>query len=420
MSRSQAGVFTPLMGMLLLVFAVLLVGVIHIGLLVAARSDAQRAVDAAAQSAALTLRDHVRPATDWKTGGIAVGNLNTVASMNNWLTVDKAQTLEISLEVSHPVAGLPPFPARVVVTKATTQVQQQGFWDEKVEWLYPKLALVLDYSGSMTAPFAGGGSTKDLILRAAVSDLVDGGLRIDFGAVFFSSGILNTVAFNPGNSASVISQIHSRSSVPSTGETNTGLALKRARNMLVAEEDTGRYVMLVSDGAPCCAANAKAAAVAATDLVWAANAEIFSIEIQDVPPVTAFTQSMKRMAGGKPSDVSPWYINLSSAAALLATFSGIKPHAVCRTKILSPEPSDVDSLQVYLSIGGERPPNAPTNEVRMTAVPPTGKLVDYSGDYYYIYDEVEKKLYLSEAACIVIKENGGAVVARFDPITLIR
>ena len=57
------------------------------------------------------------------------------------------------------------------------------------------LVLVLDYSGSMSLPFDEMSRLESV--KSAVIDLVGQGLPIDYGAVLFSTDVIDTVSIGP-------------------------------------------------------------------------------------------------------------------------------------------------------------------------------------------------------------------------------
>ncbi|MDY0060403.1 MAG: vWA domain-containing protein [Myxococcota bacterium] len=108
-----------------------------------------------------------------------------------------------------------------------------------------ELVLVLDYSGSMDVTFVEE-TTRIQALRAAVEELLDLGLPIQYGLVIFSSGVLATVAVSL-DSGEAIREAITRGT---DNMTCTACGLDTAGDLLRATSPGGRHVLLVSDGLP--------------------------------------------------------------------------------------------------------------------------------------------------------------------------
>src|SRR5690606_13078866 len=101
------------------------------------------------------------------------------------------------------------------------------------------------------------------VLEASVAGLLDADLPIDYAGVLYSTSTLDRVGFTASAPARIAAAMGRYDAV---GGTNTALGFDEARALLAAAPDTGRYVLLVSDGEPSNFAAARAAAARLWDL----------------------------------------------------------------------------------------------------------------------------------------------------------
>lgn len=406
----QRGAFTPLAGAAAFVLAALALGALTVGRLAAVRADVQRAADAAALAAAQLVRDRglpfdgtIRSAAE----DVARRNVRVPVTFA-WAVSQDADSVNFEVTARATVTG----PTLILSSgtaevegRAAAQVSQSRFDD--AERRLPKLALVLDYSGSMGWPFEGGGIKID-VLEDSVSQLLARGLRVDYGGVFFSSNVFRTVPIGPSAPAQIQAIMDAYGA---GGATNTAAALLAARNLLTPTDNTGWYVLLVSDGAPCCASNSVSAARNAAVALWDSDITIFTLEIRDNPPNPTLAALMTDVAGSPTSRRDPnYHFVASSAADLVNRFEDIIANIVCTVGPLDPPPADPASLRVYLaSGGGERP---------VAAVPPGRELADYRSEERFRYEPADRKIRLTEAACDAVLDAGDEIVVRFDRPTL--
>jgi Mg-chelatase subunit ChlD len=108
----------------------------------------------------------------------------------------------------------------------------------------PKMVLVLDTSGSMSAKMADGDTSRAEALRAGVEVLLRNDGAVDFGLVLFDHRIREVVPIARANRRSIMAALGRAS--PGSGTCYDALAT--ADELLRREPDTGRYVLFATDG----------------------------------------------------------------------------------------------------------------------------------------------------------------------------
>jgi hypothetical protein len=385
-----------------LVASAVSLGTITIGRMAVMRSDTQRAADAASLAALQVVRERGMPfdgPARAAAEAIARGNSSSPIRIA-WQVSESATAVDItavaSLDLETPslVFGQSTTELRA---RASARLPQTKF--DTAERRLPKLTLVLDYSGSMDLPFSGGGGRAIDVLESSVAGLLGAGLEIDYGAVFYSTNVFRTVPIGAGAPNGIISIMNS---YDAGGNTNTAAGLASARNVALAAPDTGRYVLLVSDGEPCCASNAFSAARAAANDLWNAGITIFTLEIRRSGSSAALDQFMTDVAGTPASrrDRNYHYV-ATSAGDLVQEFRRIVSTIVCKVGPLAPAPSDPAQLRVYLRQGG--------NE---RLVPATNDLAGDSSLERYRYEVADQSVRLTSTACDSVLTGGASIVVR--------
>jgi len=404
--HGQRGSFTPLVGAVTLVLAAVALGGITVGRLTAVKRDSQRAADGAALAATQLIRDRgmpldatIRAAAE----DVGRGNSNLPVTFA-WSVTEDADSVDIEVTAQIQVAGptlVMGGGTRLVTSRAKASVTQTRF--DEADRRLPKLVLVLDYSGSMGAPFVGGGQ-KLAVLEDSVSALLARGLMVDYGGVLYSSNVFKTVGVGPSAPGQIQAAMDTYGA---GGATNTGAAINAARNILTPLENTGYYVLVVSDGAPCCGGGAVSATRAAATNAWNNDVTMFTLEIRDSPPNPTLAALMTDIAGTPSSrGNSDYHFVAESAADLVDKFEDIIANIVCTVGPLDPVPGDPASLKVYLASGGA--------ERAVVPVPPGEALSDYRGEERYVYDGADQKVRLTETACNAVIDDGDEIVVRFD------
>lgn len=349
----ERGAVTPAIAVATLLASVLSIGGITLGSLAVNRADAQRAADAATLAALQVIHERGLPfdsSARELAERIARGNSRNDVRIA-WGVTETATAVDItavtSIDVDTPLLvwrdSRTEVRARSVARLAHTKF-------DRAERRLPKLALVLDYSGSMTLPFSGGSRRAIEVLEDSVGALLAAGLEIDYGAAFYSTNVFRTVPVGAGAPNQIVTAMNT---FDAGGSTNTAAALTAGRNLLAAAPDTGRYVLLVSDGEPCCEGNAFGQARAAANAVWNAGMTIFTLEIRRSGSGAALDQFMTDVAGTPSArgDRNFHYV-ATSAADLVTEFRRIVSTIVCKVGPLSPAPADPSELRVFLREAG--------------------------------------------------------------------
>lgn len=402
--NAQRGAVTPAMIVGALLLCVVAMGGITLGRLTAIRSDCQRAADAGSLAALQVIRDRGLPFdAAARNAAEALARKNSPLDVRfTWQVTDTPDAVDIqvvaSIDVDTPTMVFNSGSAEVRA-RAKARLPQERFDD--AERRLPKLALVLDYSGSMDLPFTGGSQKAIDVLEASVRGLLNADLDIDYGAVFFSDNVFRTVpigAAAPGQINSIMN------SFSSGGSTNTAAGLNAARNVLAAAPDTGRYVLLVSDGEPCCDSNSFSAARAAGTSIFNAGMTTFTLEIRRSGSSAALDQFMTDVAGTptERGDRDHHFV-ATDAATLISQFQDIVASIVCKVGPMSPAPSDPSSLHVYLTQGGSE-----------RAVPPTLDLTADRTLERFRYEPADQTVRLTAAACDAVLDAGADIVVRYD------
>lgn len=405
--RSQHGAITPLLGALFLGLSVLVIAGVTIGMLAMVAGDVQRAADAAALTASKSLRGVGLPfevAMQERAERLAAANLEQEASFE-WDIVQHADEIHIEVTVAVHV-DLPALMGgdREIRRTATAAIRQRRF--DQAERRLPKLALVLDYSDSMNAPFFDGGQRKIDLLEASVRGLLDARLMVEYGAILFSGDVLSTIAIDSSSPAEIDSAM---TNTRAHATTNTEAALDAARDLITGEENTGYYVLLVSDGEPTCGGltficRAERDAKRAAERLWDADVTLFTLEIRDRWPSQALAKFMTDVAGTPSERANPAYHFVAESAEDLARqFQNVVSHIVCTVGPLDIDAESLASLDVLLTAGGDERPIEPASS--------EDALIG-AGERYY-YSPQDKKVKLSEDACDAVIERGQQIVLRY-------
>lgn len=402
--RHQRGAISVMAVAGIFLMAVVAMGAISIGRIAATRSDCQSAADAAALAAAQMIRDHGLPfSASSRAAAESLAQRNSQLPVQfQWNLTQTADEVNVSVRTAITL-NLPTLVfsggSTTVNAKASARIAQTRFDD--AERRLPKLVMALDYSGSMTLPFSGGGSRAIDVLENSISSLLATNLMIDYGAAFYSSSVFRTVAISPGAPNQIVNIMNA---YDAGGSTNTAAALNSARTLVSAGENTGRYILLVSDGEPCCSSNSFSAARNAAVAAWNQDITIFSLEIRRSGSSAALSQFMTDVAGSPSSRRDPnYHFVATSAADLVAKFRDIVASIVCKVGPMNPAPSDPSLLRVYLTSGGSE-----------RAVPPSSDLVADKDLERFRYESSDHTLRLTERACDAVIDGGDDIVVRFD------
>lgn len=404
----QRGAISPAAGIAVVLLSVTAVGGIAIGRMAAARQDAQQAADSAVLAAADIIRERGMPFDNRaRSAAETLARRNSKRAIDfQWSVTERADRVEVavatSIDVDTPLLAFREA-EKTVAANAVGQVSQTRF--DEAERRLPKLVLVLDYSGSMSLPFSGGGARAIDVLEDSVEGLLNADLMIEYGAAFYSSGVFRTHGVGPGAPAQIVDTM---SRYDAGGVTNTAAGITTATNVLRAAPNTGRYILLVSDGEPCCASNSFSAARAAAARAWGEDVTIFTLEIRRRGSSSALDRFMTDVAGSPTSRGDRNYHFVATTAAdLIDEFENIVANIVCKVGPLNPVPADLASMRVFMSNGlAERP------------LPATGDLAADRDIEAYRYNAADRTIRLTERACDAVIDRGDDMVVRFDRPTL--
>lgn len=401
---SQRGGISPAIAVGIILMSVVAMGAVSIGRIAATRQDTQRAADSASLTAAQLVRDRGLPFNNQKrlaAEAVARRNSNLPLAFT-WNVRESATSVDIDVRASVNLS-LP----TLVFTGGSTEVSARASGRvsqvriDDAERRLPKLVLALDYSGSMRLPFSGGGSSAIDVLEQSVAGLLRADLMVDYGAAFYSSNVFRTVSINP-NAPNQIINIMNR--YGAGGVTNTADALNRSGNIVTAGTNTGRYVLLVSDGEPCCRSNSFSAARAAARNLWNRDVTIFTLEIRRRGSSNRLSQFMTDVAGSPSSRGDRNYHFVATTASdLLNKFEEIVASIVCKAGPLNPPPGDPGTIKVYLNQGGTE-----------RSVPQVTDLAASRNVEGYQYNNGDKTIRLTSKACDAVIDDNNQIVVRFD------
>ncbi len=284
----------------------------------------------------------------------------------------------------------------------TAEIDENQF--NEIEERRPKLVLVLDYSGSMGAGFGNG--TRMDSLRSAVSGLISQRLRAEYGLVMFNSGVVNAINIDADDQQrDILDAINSRGP---GGGTEYGGPIARAADMLVRTENTGWYILFVTDGQP---NNGAGPSLRAADQAKDRDIGIFTLFIGSGggPRNLLIDMSGTRDDPGGPGN-DRYFFQAGNDAQLQQTFRQIVSSILCSIGPLNPVPDpDFGELNVFMV---ERD----GDEVPLTRTPNLG---DNANALAYNYIRDENKIRLTQRVCDEVLDNGATITARFGSPLLV-
>lgn len=286
----------------------------------------------------------------------------------------------------------------VGITTGEVNCGEQMFMIDAVP---PNVVLVLDKSGSMLIDWDADGDpgTPDVTRWSSLFNVVESVVttfddEINFGAGLFPSNDATTqlgagacavesaveVPVAPHNAAAILAGIPAASADDLQGATPTTAGIQVALDHLqTLDPDVGRFLILVTDGAACCGANADtsmcpglgcglleqydaqvAQVVANAYTELAIPTFVVGIDIIDellgvgndgVPEANTFAElNLVAIAGGKPRAGSEKFFNARNEDDLQAALSDIAGQVVSCTVPLAEPPLDPEFVEI--EIGG--------------------------------------------------------------------
>lgn len=286
-----------------------------------------------------------------------------------------------------------------LATQAASTFTQVEF--DTVDQRFPKLVLVLDYSGSMEQNFGNGSRIQ--AQRRAVVDLLDMRLRVEYGLVMFSSDVIRTVAIDRDERQQDIRNAIRRDP---GGSTNYSAPIRSATNLLTAQENTGYFILFMTDGYPN-AGGGPAGGIEAADRARAQDVTVFTL---NVGGIDAARDLLIRMAGppGHPNARNHAF-EANNAEELRRTFRRIVSSIICTIGPLAPVPAADDEVFVFLRDNGRERPLRVTPDL------------DANADRYgFVYSREENKVRLTQRTCDEVIDNGADIVTRFGSPRLVQ
>jgi hypothetical protein len=416
--NGQTGGASTLLMICIVLLAMFAAGALTIGRLATKKQDVQHAADSIALGAAYMIQNNGMPVSVAGFNPVnAYGQLNTSSAlMVSWVPgqADQAGFTWVEADIQTAQSFLPTsswFPPLIRPIRATAKARiSQQVFDTAME-RRPKLVLVLDFSGSMADRFwADPSKVKINVLKQAVSQLLAADLDVEYGSAFFDSNVF--FSSNVGYNASHPEIQGALNRYGPGSSTNTGAAIARGTQLLSVGEDTGRYMLIVTDGEPTAGAGdpytyAENAAVQA----WGTDVTIFTAWIPDASQASGNTrqrQFMQWISGDAVNQHNPAnFFQINTANQLIATFQAIVASILCQIGPLQPAPSDPASIHVAL--------HAPSGTE--TALPQVANL-GQAGQPAFIYDAAQARVRLSAQACDLINNQGYKAIVRYDKPTL--
>lgn len=313
-------------------------------------------------------------------------------------------------EVNHSYSQVLPFEDenRRIGATGMAQIVEHSF--DEVERHYPKLVMVLDYSGSMRANFEGRRSRLD-VLKNSINNLLDLQLRVEYGAVLFSTDVVDTVAIDQDDRQQDIRNTVGRYNPLNL--TNYPAGLRYAMNLLLQTNDTGWYILFVTDGQPewnSCPYNSSCAVNQSLEIANTIRANGITIYTLFIGENRAAEDLLIRMGGSESDPGNPDYAFAArNAGQLEEAFRRIISTILCTIGPLEPAPpagSTTNDVHVYLDDHGQ--------EIELQPV----ASFEYANSYAYQYNAAENKISLSEAACDQVIDNGATIQVRYGPLQL--
>ena len=406
---------------------VLVLGGVIVGMVAVTKFERQAQADALATTAArIAFEEGLDEVCDHPAlGAVVIGNSQTAANTPcpfNQLVV-KPDGRTVRRFVSD-VDSRYQSPFRIVPVDtdvvATAQADIPETVSDDLELSYPKLVLVLDYSGSMGLDY-GGGQTRIQVLRQAVEALISARYRIQYGLVTFNESVRQVVDIE--EELRVADEL-----LPAEedilnvigdgvgGFTNYASPLRQASNMLQRVDPTGYYVLFITDGVHNRGGDPEAAAADVREGLTDEDTDdvgIFTLFIGDNPDVERYLEGLGGTANN-PGDPA-YSFSAADPDELLNVFDAIIGSIVCRFGPLGADPGMTSNdMKVWTRAG-----NGVETEVLFTNFE-GNRPADFEDSPYFEYLPGEDKIRMNQAACDRVIEADEELVLRFGRVSLVQ
>lgn len=424
-----------IMASVLLLIGILAIGALTIMRVVLARQEVQLIADTACLTAVGIVKHDGLPFDGGKQANAAAIAFRNHPGLAPRLTFALTETPErvdvqcdVALSVNAPVAI---WSGGVIPVTASAQGSLTQITETEATRLYPKLVMVLDYSGSMLLHLGGSASQGQSIgkLREAVNILLDTGAQFKYGLVIFGSGVLDSSPVALGSEPTIRAKVRaSPHHCPSQNAsdpclTDSSAGLREARKVLQNSGggDEAKYVLFVSDGAPTMphnnAAQDENAAFAEAQHLWDDDVTLITLHIINVTSGVAHLQQFMQRISGYPekrSDPS-LYFNADSDTSLEAVFKNLGDSIGCPLTPLDPPPANPGKLRLFVKDGAAEIPIGNAGLATPAAQSP-GDLTDHQGPFYdgnwFFYRASNHTIYLSKPVCNRVIDQSQPVVIR--------
>lgn len=412
--HSRAGAIVILVSQLSVAFAILTIAVLYIGRWTNQKEEAQNQADALSMAAMQIARTEgiagvcQHPVIQQmlaRNGNLSArmddcGRFVEIRNPNGTTSLQFVANTVSELEVGPLAQPYMRGERNFMRSRARAAITQENF--DEAERRLPKFVLVLDYSGSMNSNF-GNGSRLDSLKRA-VNGLMDLQLDVEYGLVMFSSDVMRTEPIRPNNEARIRQAI----ARGTDGSTNYQAALDAARGLFNGLENTGRYVLFITDGSPTAGGDPMDAA----DRVRRNDTTIFTLNIGGG---AAQADLLKDMSGSMdPAEYgnADFYFSAVNERELLDTFAAIIANILCAVGPLQGQIARPEEVHAFLrdNNGQEIPLD---NQPNLSA-PGVRNSLSYN------YDPAERKVRLSERACDEVLDNGADIIVRYGQLDLVQ
>jgi hypothetical protein len=431
---------------LLTVFAV---GGITVYRVVLAKQEVQRVADTACLAATTAVKhiglpfpapdkvEAVKAIAGRNHPGVEFGLQFTKRETPNQVDIDCQATLDVSAPLMIWSSG------KITVSSSATGSVKQETYTEATR-LYPRLVLVLDYSGSMLFPLANGSGKKSIdVLRSAINALLDLPFQFRYGLVIFATDNLDIVKIGqPGVTNGVRTPINKEKTCPEGEENGTAscsthswAAITEANKMLMApdqNQDEAGYVLFVSDGQPHTddgsdwdteLARGEKNTADEVKKLWANQFEVITLHIintSDADTTKDLKKFMVSISGTGPTGNEGRYFNADSDETLTAAFTTIGNSIACPIGPLVPKPRDMSTMHVFIrdEMGVETVLLDSSKVQRPTVATNAGDLSDqqkftfYQGNYFF-YRPERNLVYVTPKLCDRVIDKHEPLIVRY-------
>jgi hypothetical protein len=443
----ERGAMILIMAGAMLTLAVIGIVALTLMRIVLAKQETQRVADSACLAAATIIKTQGLPLQDKEDEARNVAYANhpgmhfdilfpepTVTRDQVALTCQAATTVQVPALIW---AG-----GQFQVTASASASVAQTTLDDATK-KYPRLVLVLDYSGSMLSPLwkqrsdPHAPSSVDILMQE-VDKLLAKNYNIKLGLVIFASEVLDSVAIALNNTQKVSSEVHKPLDCPAGDDgggcsTNSSSALNKAHKLFGPwDYDEERYVLFISDGAPNLGGGIPQAEKEAQGLFQDAHANIITLQLINYDPNADSTlQTFMQTISGSP-DHNPdpcYYFNADSQDSLNAVLQAIGNAIACPLKLDQALPPNT-AVHVFLSNGGGEEALGDASQIPLCSGAPScgqtvgskfatlpGDLADetnctyYQGDYF-LYYAPKQSIYVTPNVCDRILNDHSTMIVR--------